>query len=713
MARVRQLLLGLASSSAFYSGLVPALGLGEITLHSALNQPLEADIELLEIADLGADDLKVRLAPAEVFSRSGVERLYFLNDLRFTPLLRGGSGIIRVRSNQPVREPYLNFIVEVARPNGQLFREYTVLLDPPGSSAYRTVAVAPAASVDRFRAKLDVAATAPSTPRPKPAATLGKRYQVARGDSLWKIAARLRAEGSQASQQALMADIHTLNPQGFAGGDANRLLADVELLLPDSAAATQAGQADSAAPAPEPAAAVQDAMSTEASEPLPAPLDPQIEMILQAQRRVEQELAAQAAETLQLQQQLAEAQLQVQQLQAQMDSKDQQLAVLQAQLADGGQFNAMQSAATAATVEATVQAEPDAIQGRNWLGAGFAALLALFASIAGLLWRSRRRRAQQQAESEARPLLEPEVDALAADEVDDADDAYEVAPAPVQPSKVSSRERETKASAGAPQRPAPAADALEGADIYIAYGRFGEAAAALRKALVAQPERNDLRFRLLEVLAQQGDVQGFAEEEAIFRAGDQAPSTVDELKARYPQLSSEAPADALEDAVLEFEEAPTPVANTEQPEDFQLNLDDLSLDADWDLVTAFESPASKKASEGGNELDPTEAEQLADSQDLGSPFAASMLVEEAPAEDWLQDEVDENFRSQPPALESPLLVELDHLESDHESLAKLNQALAYIEQGSLDSACGILNEVISEGDEEQKQQARDLLAKIA
>ncbi len=35
MTSVRQLLIGLASSSALYSGLVPALGLGEISLNSA------------------------------------------------------------------------------------------------------------------------------------------------------------------------------------------------------------------------------------------------------------------------------------------------------------------------------------------------------------------------------------------------------------------------------------------------------------------------------------------------------------------------------------------------------------------------------------------------------------------------------------------------------------------------------------------------------
>ena len=45
MARVRQLMLGLASGSALYSGMAPALGLGDITLHSALNQPFEAEME--------------------------------------------------------------------------------------------------------------------------------------------------------------------------------------------------------------------------------------------------------------------------------------------------------------------------------------------------------------------------------------------------------------------------------------------------------------------------------------------------------------------------------------------------------------------------------------------------------------------------------------------------------------------------------------------
>ena len=100
MVHVRNLLLTLASGSALYSGLVPALGLGGITLHSALNQPLDADIELLQMGDLDSSDIRVRLASEDDFARSGVERLFFLNDLRFTPLLRGNRHVIRVASSK-------------------------------------------------------------------------------------------------------------------------------------------------------------------------------------------------------------------------------------------------------------------------------------------------------------------------------------------------------------------------------------------------------------------------------------------------------------------------------------------------------------------------------------------------------------------------------------------------------------------------------------
>jgi hypothetical protein len=133
----------LVGGAVTYSALTPALGLGDITLHSALNQPLRADIALVDTAGLEEGELSVKLATAEEFSRSGVDRVFFLNDLKFTPILRGNRSLIRVSSNKPVNEPFLNFLVQLNQPNGRLLREYTVLIDLPGAPGIDPVADEP------------------------------------------------------------------------------------------------------------------------------------------------------------------------------------------------------------------------------------------------------------------------------------------------------------------------------------------------------------------------------------------------------------------------------------------------------------------------------------------------------------------------------------------------------------------------------------------
>jgi len=132
MVRVRKLVLAIAAASALSSGMAHALGLGEVTLQSSLNQPLVAEIELLEVRDLAPNEVIPSLASPEDFVKAGVDRQYFLTDLKFTPVLKpNGKSVIRVTSSKAVREPYLNFLVEVLWPNGRLLREYTLLLDPP------------------------------------------------------------------------------------------------------------------------------------------------------------------------------------------------------------------------------------------------------------------------------------------------------------------------------------------------------------------------------------------------------------------------------------------------------------------------------------------------------------------------------------------------------------------------------------------------------
>jgi pilus assembly protein FimV len=536
-----------------------------------------------------------------------------------------------------------------------------------------------------------------------PVAEAGGRYQVVRGDSLWKIAADLRAAGSQASQQALMRDIHALNPQAFSRGDINRLQAGADLLLPDAA---RAGSAPIAEVSADPATTTVGAPALTPDEP---PVDPQVEQMTQMQRRLDQELLSQAEENLKLQQSITDLQAQLQLLQAQMGDKDRQLAALQTQLLERP---ALAQSSPVPVVAEPPLAEPSVVEpnesneasSRNWFGAGVAALALLLVGLLGLFWRNRRNRSPQPAlKQQAQPVAEPVVN-----------ESEPIVPplrslplvAPVDP---------------APAAAASPADALEGANIYIAYGRFGEAAVILRKALQVQPERSDIRFRLLEVLAQQGNAKAFVEEEATLRSAGFTAARIDQLKARHPGLlDASVPAETLDDALLVLDEAQlqTPAQADAAPvDDFQLNLDDLSLDADWDLVSPFPTSMRKKSAVSTPEVtghdDLPEPFESAGNRDARSPFAQSMLVEEATADDWLQEDLTEGFLDQPSADDGGLLHDLDQLAGSHDNLAKLNLALAYIDQGSLESACNILNEVINDGDDEQKQEARELLAKIA
>jgi len=108
-----------------------ALSLGDIESNSNLNQPLRAQIELLSANPQETQQLRVRLAPTSVFSRVGIDRPAFLDNLRFTSTVQNGKPVILVSSNQPISEPFVNFLLEVSWPQGQLLKEYTVMLDPP------------------------------------------------------------------------------------------------------------------------------------------------------------------------------------------------------------------------------------------------------------------------------------------------------------------------------------------------------------------------------------------------------------------------------------------------------------------------------------------------------------------------------------------------------------------------------------------------------
>lgn len=130
MTNIRAVLL--AAVLLFVPAAAYALGFGGIKLNSALNEPLDAEIDLLSATSADVNGLEVGLASRDTFLRAGIEFPQLLTKLKFLVQTRAdGSPYIKISSHQPIREPFLNFLLDMRWKNGRIMREYTVLLDPP------------------------------------------------------------------------------------------------------------------------------------------------------------------------------------------------------------------------------------------------------------------------------------------------------------------------------------------------------------------------------------------------------------------------------------------------------------------------------------------------------------------------------------------------------------------------------------------------------
>ncbi len=109
-----------------------ALGLGDLQVESKMNQRLDGRINLVSVKTGDIINMSVRLAEPEVFEAAGLPRPFYLTRLKFEPVETAeNEGYIRITSKENIREPTLNFIIEVSWPNGRLLREYSVLLSKP------------------------------------------------------------------------------------------------------------------------------------------------------------------------------------------------------------------------------------------------------------------------------------------------------------------------------------------------------------------------------------------------------------------------------------------------------------------------------------------------------------------------------------------------------------------------------------------------------
>lgn len=213
-----------------------ALGLGEMELDSALNQPLSAEIKLIDKQGLTSSEIKPKLASAADFERAGIDRYQFLTQMKFS--VNGDRILITTRD--PVNEPFLNFLVELNWPAGRVLREYTVLLDPP---VFEEGRVQPLVAVPAGSVQTQATAT---TPQPRPQRTPAPQrsnswqtpaapgtYKVQPNDTLWEIALATRPDASVTPQQMMIA-LQDVNPGAFINGNINRLKTHTVLDIPDA-----------------------------------------------------------------------------------------------------------------------------------------------------------------------------------------------------------------------------------------------------------------------------------------------------------------------------------------------------------------------------------------------------------------------------------------------------------------------------------------------
>lgn len=124
LTRMVLLLLSLQSFSVF------AVGLGQIQVFSAHNQPLKAEIQLLSAANYNENEFQVKLASNEEYEKHGIEKSHHLGEISFKTVRdKNGKKVIKITTNQSVKEPHINILVELIWPRGQLVKEYTFLLE--------------------------------------------------------------------------------------------------------------------------------------------------------------------------------------------------------------------------------------------------------------------------------------------------------------------------------------------------------------------------------------------------------------------------------------------------------------------------------------------------------------------------------------------------------------------------------------------------------
>jgi len=804
---MRKLAMAMVVSGALGSGYANALGLGEIKMNSGLNQPLDAEVKLTNVGDLSKNQILPNLASHNDFSRAGVERVFFLTGIQFDVELDGkGGAVVHLTTDRIVREPYLNFLIELHWPSGRLLREYTALLDPPLFSSAPPVALTQAATNQPAQVAPKTAPVATysapsysSAPLAAPQQTTEKRdgtVRVKKNDTLWGIAKENRPDRSVTVRQTMLA-IQQHNPDAFIRNNINLLKSGKVLRIPEveeirRVSSTQAyvetarqnkewaskrtidgTQNNNVTAATNATSGVEQGgllkLVAEDVEPVNEALSENASggstdgvatgsgssagedssaqgsgaAIVDVENLEQELLDLQHLMTLK-QEQLAllqaaqaknasaesegSAQLAAEELAAEVDSELQvatgsateqvdeatdtptalvadESAVAEDLTGEGSAEDAKQDeAAKIAEIEAAAaeEARPEEsildILANNPLYIGVMIVVILGALI--LLGAISRRRNE---EKDYPQDLQQAIDA-SDNEVEFADE-FEDEMAEVEPvanDSVSAND-EPLVAAGPEKTTDDSRKLLDEADVYIAYGRYERAVEILQPAVNNAPQNTALRLKLAEIFLATNDQAGLTQQEEDLQAIGDADSLadLDELKGRYADSSvaEASQAETSKDDFASEDDYAAMFGNTAETQQ-----DNVFEDLDFELPEAAASEAE-------------ESDVTTESDDNLVEFTSEL------DEDFLDIEADDSIASgseQDKHLEldtttqssSDNADDMDFLIDTDESATKLELAKAYIDMADTEAAQEILNEVVSEGSDEQQQEAKTLLENL-
>ncbi|UYZ85439.1 hypothetical protein MTZ49_07785 [Entomomonas sp. E2T0] len=591
MVKVHKLVAAIATTITLSTTSAYALNMGEISWKSSYGQPLNARIELSDAAGLRAADIKPSLASPDDFAKSGLDRTSELSNLTFkTVLSANGKGYIQISSTKPVKEPYLNFLLDVNWQGNKISREYTILMDLPASGNTNTAATKPVASQV-------------STPKPVSQSTIaGETYLTVRGDTLWSVAEKLSDNNSSAAKTATA--IYKKNPKAFINGSANHLLAGYTLKVPTSkeinaisvAEATTLLQSTKSA-----TAAAATPAKTDVTPTKPAVVDNKQTEQLQSQlENSKQALDNARQENDDLSTQLEQLQAEINRLEELSKQKDSQIEEAKTKLEQPATKPVVIDEPTADEKAAEEVAAQKAAQEEVTKKAAEEAAAKKAAQEEAAKKAAEEAAAKKAAQEEAAKKAAEEAAAKKA-----AQQSKPIAPVKQQdttpePSFISSllgnqlllmagggvlliicivalllrrkkaanddatvvdlsnvtlddddlndpEQTDTAAvsSNGSQPSTSPLSQLGEGmgiidkADIYLAYNHYDEAKDLLINALQDDPTNTEYRLKLMEVYAEQGDVGNFeTEEQELILLDPLAQHKIDSLKEKYPTLAS-------------------------------------------------------------------------------------------------------------------------------------------------------------------------------